>query len=432
MICDRAVRPPRRAEEMAILSDQQSPSVTGDAPLDMEQFEPGHTSDPHPLYAELRASAPVRRVMFHGLDGWLLTRYDDVRAALNDPRLSPNPDYAGPAALQCPAIAGAHALGLDRDMLRADDPEHARLRGMVGRTFTTGRVEALRPMLRERADRLIDGFAGRGTADLIEEFAFPMTAAVIMELIGVPGERRGDFDGWIRIAIEPSPDQYPLVPGAWASIRAFTTELIAAKRSQPGDDLLTGLVEPGDDGERLTEDELCNMLMLLLTAGYTTSLDLIGNGMLALLSHPEQLAALRADPALIGSAVNEVLRFEGSVEQGIIRFATQDMTLHGTNISRGDAVLACLAAADRDPSRFRDPDRFDIRREEPGSVAFGFGIHRCLGAPLAQMEGQVAISTLLRRLPGLAVAVPPGELTWRRSLFLRGLSALPVIFTPAA
>jgi cytochrome P450 len=396
----------------------------------MEQFEPGHTADPHPRYAELRDTTPVRRVVSHGLDGWLLTRHDDVRAALGDTRLSTNPDHASPASRQSPGMAGAHALGLDRDMLRADDPAHARLRGLVGRAFTTGRVESLRPRLQQRADDLIDGFAGEGRADLIEDFAFPMTAVVIMELIGVPGERRRDFDQWIRMGVEPRPDQFPLVPGAWASIRAFITELIEAKRSLPGDDLLTELLTPDTGGECLTAPELCNMLILLLTAGYTTTLDLIGNGMYTLLSHPGQLAALLADPALTGAAVDEILRFEGSVEQGIIRFATEDLSLRGMHISRGDPVMACLAAANRDPRRFRDPDTFDIRRDEAGSVAFGHGIHRCLGAPLAQMEGQVAIATLLRRLPGLALAVPPGELIWRRSQFLRGLQSLPVAFTP--
>ena len=226
-----------------------------DTALDLEPFEPGRTRDPYPGYARLRGQSPVCRVIRHGLTAWLLTRYDDVRQALIDPRLSTDPNHAGPAVFAVPWIGGQHALGLDRDMLRSNGATHARLRSLVGKAFTTRRVESVRPAIQARVDTLVDGFAACGEADLIEEFAFPLTCSVIMDLVGIPASRRQEFDGWVRGAVEPRPHEYAGVPQAWESIWAFLADLVTDKEHDPGDDLTSELVAVRDGTDRLSPEE---------------------------------------------------------------------------------------------------------------------------------------------------------------------------------
>ncbi|MFE9097626.1 cytochrome P450 [Streptomyces sp. NPDC007264] len=402
-------------------------------PLLLPYADPAFVADPFPLYRRLREEGPVRRVVVAGgLDAWLITRYEDGLAALGDPRLSSDiHDASDPRLLrQLPVTERESML---RTMLRADPPDHTRLRRLVSKAFTARRVAELRPRVQAVADGLLDAIVRAGRADLVADFALPLPVTVIGELLGVPTRDRHDFQRWTddMILRGPEPPDPAVVDGAWRQMRAYLTTLLAAKRADAGDDLLSALITARDEERRLDEDELIAMAFLLLVAGYVTTVNLIGGGIAALLAHPDQLRLLREDPALLPHAIEEFLRYDGPVNPGIARFAREDVEIAGVTIPRGATVLVASAIADRDPARFPDPDRLDITRRDNAHLAFGHGIHYCLGAPLARLEGQVAIGTVLRRLPGLALAVPPDELRWRPS-GLRGPERLPVTFTPGS
>jgi cytochrome P450 len=391
-------------------------------------LDPAVLADPHPALAAMRESAPVHRVnMRMGLPVWMVTRYDDVLAALSDPRLSNDPHHAGALA---EVLRGDF---LSRSMIGADPPEHTRLRRLVSKAFTARRVEGLRPRVQEIADALLDRITPRGSADLVAEFALPLPVTVIGELLGVPEADRNRFRIWtdemLDRPFDPGSDM-ARVTAARERMHGYLADLVAAKRAHPADDLLTDLVETTDEGERLDPQELLAMAFLLLIAGYVTTVSLIGNGTLALLRRPNELDRLRADPSLVPQAVEELLRFDGPVNPGVTRYALEDLEIGGVRIPRGDMVLLAIAAADRDPDRFPDPDRLDVGTADPGHLAFGHGIHYCLGAPLARLEGQVAFTTLLARLPDLALATREDQLRWTGGGVLRGLRELPVTFTP--
>ncbi|MGW7329672.1 cytochrome P450 family protein [Streptomyces sp. NPDC054840] len=386
-------------------------------------------TNPFPLYRQLREDGPVRRVVVAGgLDAWLVTRYEDGLAALSDSRLSSDVRDASDARMlsQLPVTERESMLS---NMLRSDPPDHTRLRRLVSQAFTARRVAEMRPRIQDLTDRLLDAVLPAGRADLVAALALPLPVTVISELLGVPVDERRDFQHWtdrmIRRGAEP-PDP-AVVDEAWKHMRAYVTDLIHAKRARPGEDLLSALVTARDREQRLTEDELVAMVFLLLAAGYITTVNLIGGGIAMLLAHPDQLDRLRAEPALLPNAIEEFLRYDGPVSPGIARFAREDVELAGVAIPRGATVLIGSALADRDPARFPDPDRLDITRQDNAHLAFGHGIHYCLGAPLARLEGQIAIGTALRRLPGLALAVPPEEIPWRPG-GLRGPESLPVTF----
>ncbi|MFD5429711.1 cytochrome P450 [Streptomyces sp. NPDC127084] len=401
-------------------------------PVLLPYADPAFVADPFPLYRELREDGPVRRaVVAGGVEAWLVTGYEDGLAALSDPRLSSDVrDAADPRLMrQLPTTERESMLS---NMLRSDPPDHTRLRRLVSKAFTARRVAELRPRVQELTDRLIDDIAPTGRADLVADFALPLPVTVISELLGVPVSDRHDFQRWtddmiLRRAEEPDP---AVVDGAWQQMHAYLTKLLEAKRARPGDDLLSALITARDEEQRLAEAELIAMSFLLLAAGYITTVNLIGSGTAALLANPDQLALLREDPELLPGAVEEFLRYDGPVNPGIARFAREDVTIGGVAIPSGATVVIATAIADRDPGRFPAPDRLDITRRDNAHLAFGHGIHYCLGAPLARLEGQIAIGTVLRRLPDLALAVPPGELRWRPG-GLRGPASLPVTFTPA-
>ncbi|MEU9038580.1 cytochrome P450 [Streptomyces sp. NPDC048352] len=412
---------------------------TGDAPRDgtseppvlLPYADPAFVADPFPLYRRLREEGPVRRaVIAGGLEAWLVTRYEDGLAALSDPRLSSDVRDATDTRL-LRQLPGAEREAMLGNMLRSDPPDHTRLRRLVSKAFTAHRVAAMRPRIQALTDGLLDAVLPAGRADLVADFALPLPVAVISELLGVPVDDRHDFQHWTDRLItrgEEPPDP-AVVNEAWQHMRAYVTALIQDKRSHPGDDLLSGLVTARDEEQRLTEDELIAMVFLLLAAGYITTVNLIGGGLVMLLAHPGQLDRLRRDPELLPGAVEEFLRYDGPVSPGIARFAREDVEIAGVAVPRGSTVLIASAIADRDPARFPDPDRLDITRQDNAHLAFGHGIHYCLGAPLARLEGQIAIGTALRRLPGLALAVPPDEIPWRPG-GLRGPQRLPVTFTP--
>ncbi|MCX4539373.1 cytochrome P450 [Streptomyces sp. NBC_01565] len=400
-------------------------------PVPLPYADPAFVADPFPLYRQLREDGPVRRVVIAGgLEAWLVTRYEDGLAALSDSRLSSDVRDASDARLlrQLPDTERESMLS---NMLRSDPPDHTRLRRLVSKAFTARRVADMRPRIQALTDRLLDGIAPEGHADLVADFALPLPVTVISELLGVPVDDRHDFQHWtdrmIRRGAEP-PDP-AVVNEAWQHMRAYVTELIRAKRAHPGDDLLSGLITARDEEQQLSEDELVAMVFLLLAAGYITTVNLIGGGIAMLLADPDQLDLLRSDPELLPGAIEEILRYDGPVSPGIARFAREDVEIAGVAIPRGATVLIGSAVADRDPARFPDPDRLDITRQDNAHLAFGHGIHYCLGAPLARLEGQIAIGTAVRRLPGLALAVSAEEISWRPG-GLRGPESLPVTFTP--
>jgi cytochrome P450 len=382
----------------------------------------------YPFYAGLRAENPVYRAKIGQMNAWLVTRYDDVLTVLKDPRFVKDQRKAASADDKRPWMP-KFVEALAHNMLDQDDPNHARLRALVHKAFTPRRIEELQPRIQAIADQLLDAQRGAAGMDLIESFALPLPLTVIAELLGVPSADHDRFHRWSKaMLLTPTTfNMFRSLPAIWQFMRYMRRQL-DLRRTRPSDDLLTALVEAEEGGDRLTADEQVAMVMLLLIAGHETTVNLITSGTLALLQHPDQLRLLREQPELIKSAIEELLRFTNPVETTTERFAGEDLVLGGQQIRRGELVLAVLASANRDERHFARPDILDITREKNRHLAFGYGIHFCLGAPLARMEGQIAISTLLRRLPDLRLAVPAETLRWRPTPIVRGLEKLPVAF----
>jgi cytochrome P450 len=408
-----------------------------------ELFTWEFAADPYPAYAWLRENAPVHRTTLpSGVEAWLVTRYGDAREALADGRLSKNPvRHSGAAhAKGKVGIPGERNADLVSHLLNIDPPDHTRLRRLVAKAFTPRRVAAFAPRVRELTEGLIDRFAARGSADLIHEFAFPLPIHAICDMLGVPREDQDDFRNWAGMMIRhdtggPSPRGG--VARSVKKMRGYLAELIHRKRADLGDDLISGLIRASDHGEHLTENEAAAMAFILLFAGFETTVNLIGNGTYALLRDDPQRARLQHDleagrEEILATAVEELLRYDGPVELATWRFATEPLTIGGQEIATGEPVLVVLAAADRDPERFADPDTLDLTRATNPHLGFGHGIHYCIGAPLARLEARTALAALLRRLPDLRLAADPRDLRWRGGLIMRGLRTLPVEFTPQA
>jgi len=363
---------------------------------------------------------------------WLVTRYEEVLAVFKDERFVKDwRKVMTPEQLaQIPPIPDV-MKPLSQNMLDTDSPDHERLRALVSKAFTPRLIERMRPRVQAIADVLLDAVEDRGEMDLIDDYAFPLPITVIAELLGVPAEDRDSFREWSDAAVSGNATEKYLEEVLIPHMRAFTDYLRALfeeKHEEPKDDLISALVRAEQAGDKLSEDELLGMVFLLLVAGHETTVNLISNGTLALLRHPEQLQTLRDNPSLIKPAVEELLRYDGPVETSTERFAREDVAIGETVIPRGEMVLVVIAAADRDPRRFPDPDALDIVRVNNKHLAFGKGIHHCLGAPLARMEGQIAIGTLLSRMQNLRLKVSPEALAWRPGMVLRGLQSLPVEF----
>ncbi|WP_422770175.1 cytochrome P450 family protein [Plantactinospora sp. WMMC1484] len=384
----------------------------------------GSTADLHRLLAELRQDSPVVEVSLPtGVTAWLVTRYADAQRALSDSRLAKATSAGGFTYRGMIPDDVARAVG--RHMLALNPPDHTRLRRLVSGAFTARRVAALRPRIEELAEELLDHIADAEQVDLIDRFAFPLPIQVICELLGVPAEDQADFRGWTDAIVTGQMNPAGLPP-ALTAIVGYIRELLVAKREQPADDLLSALIAVHEQGDRLTDDELVGMVYLFLIAGHETTVNLIGNGMLVLLAEPERWARVVAEPELLPGTVEEVLRYEGPVQNASFRTATAQVELGGQTIPQGALVLVALLSANRDADRFAEPDRLDLDRPTTPNLAFGHGIHYCLGAPLARLEGQIAFGALARRFPDMRLAVPPQEIGWRSSLLLRGLTALPV------
>ena len=389
-------------------------------------MDPEFLADPYPTYHRLREEDPVHH---SPMDFWVLTRYEDVAAVLRDPRFIKEPLVSMVAA----RFGVSVPPGVELSMLDRDPPDHTRLRSLVSKAFTPRVVEGLRPRIQKMVDDLITRAEAVGTMDLIEEFAYPIPVNVICEMLGVPVDDHERFKGWsldIARGLDsvwlPLESEIPKRSGAARhAIGDYMRGLIAERRASPRGDLLSALIAAEEAGDKLSEDELIATCILLLIAGHETTVNLIGNGTLALLRHPEELRRLRETPGLITSAVEELLRYDGPVQR-TARITSTEVTIGGRTIPKGEMVMPFIGAADRDPSQFPDPDRLDLGRADNRHIAFGWGIHFCLGAPLARVEGQIAIDTLVRRLPGLALV--DAEPEHRQSLTLRGLKALPVTF----
>ncbi|WP_199512669.1 cytochrome P450 family protein [Nucisporomicrobium flavum] len=410
--------------------------MTTTAKVDL--FDPGFNADPHATYRRLREEAPACRVTIPDRgEVWLLTRHADVLAVLrDDTRFSTRAmvSQGAGAPVVSPGARGVMAL-FDSFMSSNDPPDHTRLRALVQKAFTPRLVEGMRGFVQDLADRLLDAVHERADAtgdrsmDLIADYAFPLPVTVIMNLLGIPEQDREDLRRWSRALarFDRSPASAEALTGELVPYLDYVRGLLEARRRAPGDDLLSALVAP-DRADSLSETELVSMTFGLTFAGHETTTHLLGNSVLALLEHPGQLARLRTDRDAMRWAVEEFLRYDGPIELRR-RIALEDVEVGGVQIRRGEVVLVSLAAADRDPAVFDAPDRLDITREDTHHVAFGRGVHACLGAPLARLEAEIALSTLLRRMPDLRLAVPRDELQWKPSgLHLRGLAALPLRF----
>jgi pimeloyl-[acyl-carrier protein] synthase len=393
--------------------------------LHFNPMDPEFLADPYPTYHRLRTEDPVH---LSPLGFWVLARYEDVVAVLRDPR------FAKEAVMAFVAARFGIAPGtIGLSMLDRDPPDHTRLRSLVSKAFTPRVVERLRPRIQQIVEGLLARVEGAGSMDLIEEFAYPIPVTVICELLGVPVEDHEQFKEWsldiargLDAVMLPVDSEVARRSGvARHALIGYFRGLIAERRASPRDDLLSALIAAEEAGDTLGEDELLATCILLLVAGHETTVNLIGNGTLALLRHPGELRRLRENPALITSAVEELLRYDGPVQR-TARMPSDDVRIGGRTIAKGEMVMPFIGAADRDPAQFPDPDRLDITRSDNRHVAFGMGIHFCLGAPLARVEGQIAINVLVQRLPRLALATEKPE--YRQSLTLRGLTALRVAF----
>ncbi|MGW5779400.1 cytochrome P450 family protein [Streptomyces sp. NPDC003863] len=387
--------------------------------IELGEYGADFTANPYPYYAKLREAGPVHEVrMPDGFQFWLIVGHDEARAALADQRLAKSPSVIGVRPPEEDVI-GVH-------LLSADAPDHTRLRRLVTAEFTGRRVESLRPRIERLAHELADAMEPAGRADLVDAYAFPLPITVICELLGVPAEDRDTFRGWSNELVTPTGERGIL--DALEGFGGYLDGLIEDKRAAgPADDLLSGLVAArAEDGDRLSGPELRAMAYLLLIAGHETTVNLISNTVRNLLTHPEQLAALRADPDLLDGAIEESLRYDGPVETATFRVTREPVTIGDTVIPAGQSVIVGIGASDRDPARFPEPDRFDIRRDTRGHLAFGHGIHYCLGAPLARLEGRIALRTLLDRFPLLELDQEPASLDWLPGMLMRGTRRLPV------
>jgi cytochrome P450 len=387
-------------------------------------------------FAQMRADDPV--LCQPGLDGetmiWFVTRHDDVvRVLLDDERFVRDPSLAlSPEQLEESTSRMPESFAfIEQHMLNRDGADHRRLRRLVTKAFTPRMVEQLRPRIEEIAGGLLDAVEARGEMDIVEEYAFPLPITVIAELLGIPVADRDRFRRWSNAIVTPAfgPDALTEFGSLMADFVGYLHSLFERRRSEPEEDLISALLQVRDGGDALSEQELFSMVVLLIVAGHETTVNLIANAVLALLEHTDQLAELRRDPARVSAAIEECLRYDGPVERALNRWAASDVDLGGHTIRRGDDVIVVLGSANRDPERFRDADLLDLDRGDTKHVAFGRGSHYCLGAPLARLEGEVALTTLLRRLPGVRLAVAREELRWRPVPLFRSLVSLPVAWS---
>jgi len=398
--------------------------------MQVDITSPAFKADPYPFYARMRAEAPVHQLTLPDKrEAWLVVRYAEVAAVLNDERFIKDRFKTPELTAKQPWMPKSF-LPLTHNMLDQDPPDHTRLRSLVHKVFTPRLVEEMRRRVQSLTDEFLEAAKPTGKMDLIRDYALPLPSTIIAEMLGVPAEDRHRFHRWTNSMVISDTSKLSLLralPAVLALLR-YVRKIVKKRRSEPRDDLASALVRAEEAGDQLSEDELVAMIVLLLIAGHETTVNLIGNGTLALLEHPEQMDQLRKNPAMIQSAVEEMLRYDGPLAMATERFASEDVSVSGVAIPRNALVFAVLGSANRDEQQFPNPDNLDLARADNKHVAFGLGIHYCLGAPLARLEGQIAINTLLQRAPALRLAVPREKLRWRRGYVLRGLNSLPVAF----
>ncbi|MCI2420515.1 cytochrome P450 [Saccharopolyspora sp. K220] len=403
---------------------------TTESLAELPVFDAEFVRDLHARFEHIRATTPVQRMVTQqGLPIWVIVRYEEARAALADPRFSKETTRTREVInAKLPPDSDRRELvsELAEHLLNMDPPDHTRLRKLVVKAFTARRVESMRPRVARLTDELLDGMAGKSEVDLLDALAFPLPIRVISELLGVDETRRDEFRTWTNRLLDASDADSGAAQAAAGAMAQYLVELIETKRREPADDLLTALIEATEDEDRLSEAELISMVFLLLVAGHETTVNLIGNGVLALLRNPDQWAALRANPELVTGAVEEMLRFDGPVIHGTFRHTVEPVEVGGVLIPAGEMVWVGLTAANNDPERFPEPDRFDISRDAHGHLAFGHGIHFCLGAQLARLEAQIALRHLVERFPNLSGSGALDDVQWRFSTLIHGLRELPV------
>ncbi len=375
-------------------------------------------------YASLRDEGPViEAVTPRGMKFWLVTRYEDAKVVLSDPTVSKDRDTM--ERIFGWNQDGKYARALVAHMLNTDPPKHTRLRKLVSKAFTPGMVDRLRPRIEQITSNLLDEMASHDRVDLLDAFAFPLPIQVICELLGVPEGNQDEFRQWSNLVM--SSEKWDKIAGATQAMSAYLKDMIATLRAHPDDALMSALIQASEDGDQLSEDDLVAMAFLLMIAGHETTVNLIGNGVYALLRNPDQLELLKSDPSLLPGAVEEFLRFDSPLDHSTLRVTTSPLQVGEVLVPENQIVVVSLVSANRDGDRFADPDRLDITRKATGHIAFGHGIHYCLGAPLARLEGRVAIGRLFARFPDLALAVDPADLRWRFSTLIHGLQSLPVL-----
>jgi len=393
-----------------------------------DPFRSATHGERHSAYTELNDRGPVHLVrQTRSRSIWLVTGYEEARACLTDPRLVKG---GGSATIFGHRLDPALLAATRTEMLSSDPPDHTRLRKLVSGAFTMRRIDQLAPRIQEIVDDLLDALVDVESADLVAAFAYPLPMTVICELLGIPEERRGDFRTWSSLVIDPAVSGFETFAAAAEALVGFVRELIAIKRAQPADDLLSAVVAVRDGTDRLSEDELTSLVVLLLIAGHETTVNLLTNATYALLTHPGQLALLRSEPERLPGAVEEFLRFDGPLQIATQRVAAETFELGGVTISTGDPVLVGLLAANRDTSHLPGADVLDITRTPTPHLAFGHGIHHCLGAPLARLEARVALGSLISRFPDLRLAEAAGDVPVDDAVLINGLNALHVATRP--
>lgn len=388
----------------------------------------------HEVFAQMRQDDPVFQQQ--GITGdypiWFVTRYTEVeqvllndRVFVRDPLLVVPPEQAN--EIIDTGNAQVNAM-VNNHMLNKEGEDHRRLRSLVSKAFNPRVIQELRPRIQQIADSLIDGVEKRGTMDLVTEFAYPLPITVIAEMLGIPVADRPRFRAWSNAFVKPplTPEEIQESMRLMGEMAVYMLQMVAARRKEPGDDLLSGLIHAEEQGDRLNESELFSMLALLIVAGHETTVTFIGNAVLALLQNPEEREALMRNPGLMPAAVEELLRYDSPVERALTRWVAQDVELAGKSLKRGDLIIAVPASANRDETHFDNPTELRFDRKTNAHIAFGKGVHYCLGSPLARLEGEIALNTLFRRLPGLTLDCAPDELKWREVPLFHSLESLPV------
>jgi cytochrome P450 len=381
---------------------------------------------PHEVYEALRKRGPIHRVRLDGVLGWMIVDLDVAKQAFVEPSISKKiGSPQGQAVMAEHGADGQYNGAINDNMLFADPPQHTRLRSLVATAFASRAIRDLGPRIEQIADTLLDDLVTQDSVDLLDSYAFPVPISVICEMLGVPDADQDEFRAWTAVLVDDSAD-IEVRTSAGLNFFTYLTELIAERSEHPLDDLLSELIVAKDDDDRLDQQELISMLFLLLTAGHETAVNLIGNALLELLIDPRAADRLRADLSKIPDFIEETLRYQGPVHFGTARYTTAPITLGNQDIDAGEFIIISIAAANRDPKRFAEPGRFDADRSDNRNIAFGHGIHYCIGAALARMEATIALTRLLARIPAMSLDLPVNELTWRKSLLIRGLTTLPV------